>query len=223
MDPNTDTTEETTADVDNDAVDTDESPAIPQMRKRIKELEAQAKEADALRRENTLQKLGVDADDKQVKLFLKAEGDGLDWTDPEAVKAGLAEYDLYAPQGDGGSVSEDQRAEAQAHRQMSAAANSGSTQPVGGGPDYSQASTPDEVLEMARKSGATIYDGNEASSADTKGQPCQRRTRPCCTGAISASTRRLGTASPTSRSVLSCSSTRGLRSARPIRHTLVRR
>lgn len=139
----------------------DGSPAIPQMRKRIKELEAIEKEAAELRRENTLQKLGVDAEDKQVKLFLKAEGGDLDWSDPEQVKASLAEYDLYAPQGQGGGgeLSGDQRAEAQAHRAMSKAATSGDTQPVGGGPDYSTAETPEEVLEMARKAGATVQGG----------------------------------------------------------------
>lgn len=146
--------------VDDGDVHDSDSPAIPQMRKRIKELEADQKETSKLRQENALLKLGVDAGDKQVQLFLKAEGSEVDWSDVDSVKERLAEYDLYAPQSQGGEeLSSDQRAEAQAHRAMSRASSQGSTQPVGGAPDYSQASSPEEVLEIARKHGATVQGG----------------------------------------------------------------
>lgn len=80
-----------TFNTDDDTDDDESTPAIRQMRERIKQLEKESKDSSTLRKENALLKAGIDTNTPVGKMFAKAYDGELD---VEAIKAAAAEVGL---------------------------------------------------------------------------------------------------------------------------------
>lgn len=135
---------------------------VKELRKQNKELKERVDALAPLQRENLLLRKQVDLDAPTTKLFVKG-WDG-DWNDAEAVGAAIQEYSLptvvalegEAPTGEQ-SQQEQAHPDAQAHQRIEQA---GGGAPAATGPvvDYSQASTPEEVIAAFKAGGGYMAD-----------------------------------------------------------------
>lgn len=135
-----------------------------EFRKKFEDLQEKAKVIPTLEQENALLRLGIDPDAGKAKLFRNAyKGE---WT-PDAVKEGLAEFDLadLLPQ-EGGEQQQTDPAEDQARQQEAAAisrmagASAGApTLPGSGeGLDFSDCNSPEEVMAKLQAAGRPLAD-----------------------------------------------------------------
>ena len=132
----------------------DESGPIRKLRQENRQLKEQVKSLPELQRKLAAHELGLDPNKAQVKLFFKAQD--IDFSDMEAVRAAAEEFELIQPAG--AEQNAEQEAEAAAQERI-AGAGAGGAAPDAGGTvtDYSQAQTPEEVLEMVRANGGEVW------------------------------------------------------------------
>lgn len=135
--------------VDNENTDPGENQSeagwIKELRKKAKQADKLQEENANLKRQNAINEVGLDTDDKMVKLFVDSY-DG-DW-DAESLKEAASEYDLLSSdEGEEEQVSEEQQQEQAAHQRVNAASQGAGNDNSGGDQKpWLEANNPEEFM-----------------------------------------------------------------------------
>lgn len=124
----------------------DEAGWIKELRKKAEKFDKLQTENATLKRDLAVKDVGLDTDDKFVKLFIdNYQGE---W-DAESLKEAASEYDLIKTddEGDGEEeVSEEEQREQQAHQRVSNASKGAGDGGKGGEKPYLEAQTPEDFM-----------------------------------------------------------------------------